>query len=72
MFEAALEGLAGVLQPEAFMFMCLGVGIGSLVGFLPGIGGPSTLALMLPFVAKNAFRKKPRRKKARATSTGNR
>src|SRR6266511_513068 len=50
MFEAALEGLTGVLQPEAFMFMCLGVGIGSLVGFLPGIGGPSTLALMLPFV----------------------
>ena len=50
MFEAALEGLVGVLQPEAFMFMCLGVGIGSLVGFLPGIGGPSTLALMLPFV----------------------
>jgi TctA family transporter len=50
MFEAALEGLVGVLQPEAFMFMCLGVAIGSLVGFLPGIGGPSTLAIMLPFV----------------------
>ena len=32
------------------MFMCLGVLIGSLVGFLPGIGGPSTLAIMLPFV----------------------
>jgi TctA family transporter len=30
--------------------MCLGVLIGSLVGFLPGIGGPSTLAIMLPFV----------------------
>lgn len=50
MFEAALEGLVGVLQPEAFMFMTLGVLIGSLVGFLPGIGGPSTLAIMLPFV----------------------
>jgi TctA family transporter len=32
------------------MFMCLGVAIGSLVGFLPGVGGPSTLAIMLPFV----------------------
>ena len=32
------------------MFMSLGVLIGSLVGFLPGIGGPSTLAIMLPFV----------------------
>jgi TctA family transporter len=50
MFEAALEGLAGVLQPDALVFMCLGVLIGSLVGFLPGIGGPSTLAIMLPFV----------------------
>jgi TctA family transporter len=48
--EAALEALAGVLQPEAFTFMCLGVAIGSVVGFLPGIGGPSTLAIMLPFV----------------------
>ena len=50
MLEAAMEGLTGVLQPEALMFMCLGVLIGSLVGFLPGIGGPSTLAIMLPFV----------------------
>src|ERR687897_861725 len=50
MFEAALEGLTGVLQPQALTFMCLGVLIGSLVGFLPGIGGPSTLAIMLPFV----------------------
>lgn len=36
MFEAALEGLVGVLQPEAFMFMTLGVLIGSLVGFQIG------------------------------------
>jgi TctA family transporter len=50
MLEAALQGLAGVFQPEALAFMCLGVLIGSLVGFLPGIGGPSTLAIMLPFV----------------------
>jgi TctA family transporter len=50
MLEAALEGLTGVLQPEALAFMSLGVLIGSLVGFLPGIGGPSTLAIMLPFV----------------------
>lgn len=50
MVEAALEGLIGVLQPEAMLFMTVGVLIGSLVGFLPGIGGPSTLAIMLPFV----------------------
>ncbi|MBM4296798.1 MAG: tripartite tricarboxylate transporter permease [Deltaproteobacteria bacterium] len=38
MFEAAIEDLIGVVQPEAFMLMCLGVLIGSLVGFLPGLG----------------------------------
>ncbi|MGH7267995.1 MAG: tripartite tricarboxylate transporter permease, partial [Candidatus Rokuibacteriota bacterium] len=32
--------------------MLLGVGIGFGVGILPGLGGPTTLALMLPFVFK--------------------
>jgi len=50
MLEAAINGLIGVLTPESLGFMTLGVLIGSLVGFLPGIGGPSTLAIMLPFV----------------------
>lgn len=50
MLEAAINGLLGVLTPESLGFMALGVLIGSLVGFLPGIGGPSTLAIMLPFV----------------------
>jgi len=49
MLEAAINGLLGVLTPESLGFMALGVLIGSLVGFLPGIGGPSTLAIMLPF-----------------------
>ena len=50
MIEAALEGLYQVLTPNSLALMCLGVLLGSLVGFLPGIGGPSTLAIMLPFV----------------------
>jgi len=50
MLEAAINGLLGVLTPESLGFMGLGVLIGSLAGFLPGIGGPSTLAIMLPFV----------------------
>jgi TctA family transporter len=50
MLEAALDGLLGVLNPSSFGLMCVGVIIGSLVGFLPGIGGPTTLAIMLPFV----------------------
>ncbi|MGZ8452994.1 MAG: tripartite tricarboxylate transporter permease [Candidatus Binatia bacterium] len=50
MIEAALEGLYQVLTPNSLALMCVGVLLGSLVGFLPGIGGPSTLAIMLPFV----------------------
>jgi TctA family transporter len=49
MFEAALDGLVGVLMPQGLGFMALGVLIGSLVGFLPGIGGPAALAILLPF-----------------------
>jgi len=50
MVEAALDGLLGILTLESLGMMCVGVLIGSLVGFLPGIGGPTTLAIMLPFV----------------------
>lgn len=50
MLEAAWDGLIGVLNLQSFAWMLLGLLIGSMVGFLPGIGGPSTLAIMLPFV----------------------
>src|SRR3970040_319537 len=50
MLEAALDGLLGVLALHSLGLMCVGVLIGSLVGFLPGIGGPTTLTFMLPFV----------------------
>jgi len=50
MFEAAIDGLLGILTLHSFAWMTVGLLIGSVVGFLPGIGGPSTLAIMLPFV----------------------
>lgn len=50
MIDALLEGLLLVLQWKAFAFMLLGIGIGFWVGLLPGLGGITTLALMLPFV----------------------
>jgi TctA family transporter len=50
MIEALLDGLVRVLQPNALLYMMLGVFIGFWVGILPGLGGTVTLALMLPFV----------------------
>lgn len=50
MLEAFVQGLAAVLQWNAFSFMLLGVAIGFWVGLLPGLGGATTLALLLPFV----------------------
>jgi putative tricarboxylic transport membrane protein len=50
MIEALFEGLALVLQWKALAFMLLGVGLGFWVGLLPGLGGATTLALMLPFI----------------------
>jgi TctA family transporter len=50
MIEALFEGLLLVLQWKALAFMLLGIGLGFWVGLLPGLGGATTLALMLPFV----------------------
>src|SRR3989440_487423 len=50
MIDALLQGLFLVLQWKAFAFMLLGIGVGFWVGLLPGLGGATTLALMLPFI----------------------
>lgn len=50
MLEALWEGLLLVLQWKAFAFMLFGIGLGFWVGLLPGLGGATTLALMLPFI----------------------
>jgi TctA family transporter len=50
MLEALLEGLLAVLQWKALAFMALGILLGFWVGLLPGLGGATTLALMLPFI----------------------
>src|SRR5882762_10654329 len=50
MIEALIQGLFLVLQWKALSFMMLGVLLGFWVGLLPGLGGATTLALMLPFV----------------------
>lgn len=50
MSDALLEGLVLVLQWKALAFMMLGIVLGFWVGLLPGLGGATTLALMLPFI----------------------
>jgi putative tricarboxylic transport membrane protein len=52
------QGLINVLPyftphgTETFLYMMLGMAIGFAVGILPGLGGATTLALMLPFIYK--------------------
>jgi len=48
--DALFAGLLLVLQWKALAFMLLGIGLGFWVGLLPGLGGATTLALMLPFI----------------------
>src|SRR5574341_862336 len=49
MLHAAISGFWQTVAWPAFGYMLLGIAIGFWVGLLPGIGGLSTLALMLPF-----------------------
>lgn len=52
MVQAFLGGLFQVFSGTTFFLMILGIVIGFAVGILPGLGGPVTLALMLPFIFK--------------------
>lgn len=52
MAHAFILGLTQIFDGTTFSLMMLGIGIGFAVGILPGLGGPTTLALMLPFVVK--------------------
>ena len=45
-------GFTQIFQGTTFLLMLIGVLIGFAVGILPGLGGPTAMALMLPFVIK--------------------
>ncbi|HBK79219.1 MAG TPA: hypothetical protein DDZ83_05965, partial [Nitrospinae bacterium] len=49
-FHASALGFTQVFTWPAFGLMLLGITVGFGVGILPGLGGPTTLALMLPFI----------------------
>jgi TctA family transporter len=48
--EAFISGLFQVFSWTTLSLMLLGILLGFVVGILPGLGGPTTLALMLPFI----------------------
>ena len=50
MFDAFIQGLFAILQWQTFLIMLAGVFLGFWIGLLPGLGGSTTLALMLPFI----------------------
>ena len=50
MGQAVLDGLLLVLQPESLLYLTIGMTIGLVIGFLPGLGGLATLALLTPLI----------------------
>ena len=49
MFDAVAHGLLSVFTWPTLPLMMIGILIGFIIGILPGISAPTTLALMLPF-----------------------
>jgi putative tricarboxylic transport membrane protein len=52
MVAALFGGLIQVFNWSTFSLMLVGIVVGFVVGILPGLGGPTAMALMLPFVFK--------------------
>ena len=52
MLHALISGFLQCFTFSTFNLMLIGIAIGFMVGILPGLGGPTAMALMLPFVFK--------------------
>jgi putative tricarboxylic transport membrane protein len=50
MGQALADGLLLLLEPASLLYLVLGMTVGLVIGFLPGLGGLATLALLTPFV----------------------
>jgi TctA family transporter len=50
MLEAMQSALLGLMQWQHLAYMMLGVFVGLVIGFLPGLGGISGMSLLIPFV----------------------
>jgi putative tricarboxylic transport membrane protein len=49
-FQSFASGFYQVLAWSTLSLMMIGIAVGFVVGILPGLGGPTTLAIMLPFI----------------------
>jgi putative tricarboxylic transport membrane protein len=52
MLTALISGLFQVFTWSTMSLMLIGIAVGFMVGILPGLGGPTAMALMLPFIFK--------------------
>lgn len=50
MFEYFMQGFGIIFQPQAFLLMVLGVGLGIIIGALPGLTASMGIILLLPLV----------------------
>lgn len=50
MISAAIDALGLLLDPFRLVFMFLGIGVGLIVGVIPGLGGVVGMSLLLPFI----------------------
>ncbi len=50
--QSFVAGFFAVFAWSTMSLMLIGIFVGFMVGILPGLGGPTTLALMLPFIFK--------------------
>ena len=50
--SALISGFIQCFNYSTFSLMMVGIAIGFVVGILPGLGGPTAMALMLPFIFK--------------------
>lgn len=50
MWEAAVEALSLIMEPSRLIWLISGVGIGLLIGIIPGMGGAVGMSILLPFL----------------------
>lgn len=48
MFEMLLAGFATILEPHNFVFLLVGVGVGIILGAIPGLTATMAIALIIP------------------------